>query len=242
MSKSEPRFEDALVVVRKLASEVNERSRRHQKRVRRLLLKIAKTVAWLFGSSVVIVTSMIASGRLFGPRGVEGLLLLPVLLFGTWASIIYFGWFFRRSSTRALPKADILLLPEKTEEWLEDQRHALPSSTRGTVEQILQRLEVLTVQVRGLDPQSPSAFEVKRLIGEELPELVSGYQKVPRALRGQALHGGTSPDRQLQDGLSTIDEQLEQLQTRLASEDMKALATQQRYLELKYKNDKRSDD
>lgn len=238
MSKLDPRYDDALDVVRKLVSDVNERSRRHQKRARRLLMKLVKTFAWMFASSVVIVTTMIATGRLFGPRGVEGLLLLPLLLLSTWSAIVYFGWFWRRSSTRALPKADILALPARTEEWLEEQRHALPSSTRDTLEQLLQRLEVLSVQVQGLDAQSPAAFEVKRLIGEELPELVRGYQKVPRSMRGIEAHGGTTPDRQLSEGLSTIDAQLEQLQVRLASEDMKALATQQRYLEMKYRGDK----
>ncbi len=239
MAKPDPIFEQALDVVRKLASDVNERSRRHQKRARRLLKKIVKTGIWMFATTVVIVTTMIASGRLFGPRGVEGLLALPLMLFGSWSAIVYFGWFFRRSSTRSLPKADIKLLPAKTEEWLEEQRHALPAATRTTVEQILQRLEMLTLQVQGLDAQSPSAFEVKRLIGEELPELVRGYQKVPRSLRSHEAHGGKTPDRQLTEGLVTIDEQIEQLQARLASEDMKALATQQRYLEMKYKGDKR---
>ncbi len=79
---------------------------------------------------------------------------------------------------------------------------------------------------------------MRRLLAEELPELVRGYQKVPRALRGQPLHGGHSPDRHVIEGLATIDEEIGRMQARLAADDVRALATQQRYLEIKYKGDR----
>lgn len=239
MAKRDPNLELALDVTRRLVADVQERTRRKRKRAQRIFKKLLRTFVWLFGSTVVIITAMISTGKLFGPRGVEGLLMLPLLLVGTWSAIVYFSFLRGRTSVRALPKADIKQLPGATEEWLEGQRHALPASTRDTVEQILQRLEMLTLQMEGLDAQSSSAFEMKRLIGEELPELVRNYQKVPRSLRSQEAHGGKTPDRQIAEGLATIDEQMEQLQARIASDDMKALATQQRYLEMKYKGDKR---
>ncbi|MET0388326.1 MAG: hypothetical protein ABW321_20305, partial [Polyangiales bacterium] len=71
----------------------------------------------------------------------------------------------------------------------------------------------------------------------ELPELVRGYRKLPRELQRQALHGGSSPERQLIEGLSTIDEQIGRMQEQLAADDMQALAVHQRYLELKYKRE-----
>ena len=95
------------------------------------------------------------------------------------------------------------------------------------------------MQVQALDPQSPKAFEVRRLIGEELPELVEGYQKVPRALRDRPSHGGQSPDRHLLDGLATIEEEMNRLESDLSEQNLRALATQQRYLELKYKRDRK---
>ena len=77
------------------------------------------------------------------------------------------------------------------------------------------------------------------MIAEELPELVEGYQKVPRALRSRASHGGQSPDRHVIDGLATIDEHMAQLEADLSEQNLRALATQQRYLELKYKRDRK---
>jgi hypothetical protein len=66
---------------------------------------------------------------------------------------------------------------------------------------------------------------------------VNVYQKVPRALQQQPLHGGPSPDRQLVEGLTTVEEAIGRIHERLAADDMRALATQQRYLEIKYKGD-----
>jgi hypothetical protein len=229
-------FEQALDMVRQLTSE--EGIRRRKKRVRRLVMRLLKLFALMMLSTTVIVVGMISGGFLLGPRGIEGLLALPVLLFSTWSAILYFG-LRSRPAPRALPSsADIKQLPAQTEDWLEAQRFGLPADARLTLDRILQRLDALTPQVQALDPQSPGAHEVRRLIGEELPELVRGYQRVPRAMKDKPTHGGKSPDRQIVEGLSTIDEELERVQAQLAAEDMRALATQQRYLEMKYRRDK----
>jgi hypothetical protein len=39
------------------------------------------------------------------------------------------------------------------------------------------------------------------------------------------------------EGLTTIDVAIDRLHARLAADDLRALATQQRYLEMKYKDD-----
>ena len=48
---------------------------------------------------------------------------------------------------------------------------------------------------------------------------------------------GPSPDRQLIDGLAVVDGELARMTAQLASGDLHKLATQGRYLELKYKGD-----
>jgi hypothetical protein len=128
-------------------------------------------------------------------------------------------------------------LPGRTEEWLDSQRLKLPAVAHSQLDAIALRLEALTPQLHGLDPQLLEAAALRRLIGEELPELIHGYEKVPLALQQKPLHGGASPERRLLDALHTIDEQIGQLHHRIAEGDLKNLATHQRYLEIKYKGD-----
>jgi hypothetical protein len=238
MSSIDRIFEQATALVRQLSEEAQQRSRRKQKRVRRLLKRIVTLLGLLAISTFVIVVTMLSTGLLFGPRGMEGWLALPLILLTVWSSILYFG-LRSKPAPRVLPSADIKQLPTRTEAWLEEQRWALPAPAQASLTNILQRLEALTPQVEKLDPQSPKAFELKRLIAEELPELVEGYQKVPRALRSRPSHGGPSPDRNVIDGLATIDEQMAQLEAQISEQHLRALATQQRYLELKYKKDRK---
>jgi hypothetical protein len=159
-------------------------------------------------------------------------------LIAIWGGILF--WSLRRKPVPKLAAdpGDLAKLPERTEEWLEQQRGLLPADADQSIESLLLQLETLAPQLDGLDPQQPAAVELRRLLAEELPELVRGYQRVPRKLQQQASHGGSSPERQLVDGLATIDQQLARIHERLAAEDLRALATHKRYLELKYKGDK----
>jgi hypothetical protein len=71
-----------------------------------------------------------------------------------------------------------------------------------------------------------------------LPELVTGFRRIPKPLQGEARHdGGTTPEKQLLDGLTLIEKQLGQASANIASGDLDRLATHQRYLELKYQGD-----
>jgi hypothetical protein len=59
---------------------------------------------------------------------------------------------------------------------------------------------------------------------------------VPEALRRTG-RDGPSPDRQLVDGLSVVDGEIARMTAQLASGDLHKLATQGRYLELKYRGE-----
>lgn len=207
-----------------------------RKRQRRQFKKIVRAILAMLFATFVLVPGMIAGGFLFGPRGIEGLILAPVVLFTSWALILAYT-FRRRATPRTIIKSTIAALPAQTETWLEEERSRLPWSSHEKIDSLALRLEALTPQVEALDPESPSAAELRRLLAEELPELVRTYRKVPRALAQQPLYGGTSPERQLLDGLETIDKQVGRVHERLATSDLHALATHQRYLELKYERD-----
>jgi len=220
--------------IRKWGSDPGYIARR--KRQRRLLKRVLTAALAIMVSTFVIIPTMIASGLLFGPRGVEGVLLAPLVLMLTWAAILYLT-FRRRVSPRSIVRSDLSRLPAQTEEWLEEQRRLLPSAAHTRLDSLALRLTELSQQVQTLDAATPAGHEVRRLLGEELPELVRGYTKVPRALAQQPLYGGPSPEQQLVEGLDTIEKQLGRVHERLASDDLKAFATHQRYLELKYDND-----
>ena len=81
-----------------------------------------------------------------------------------------------------------------------------------------------------------AAVKISKLMAEELPELVEGYKRVPEGMR-RAERNGSSPDRQLVEGLQVVDEELARLSEQIVSGDLNKLATQGRYLELKYRGE-----
>lgn len=228
----------AIDLVRVASGQGSPRALRNYKRKRKLFFKIVKVAAAMVAAAIVIPVAMITMGLLFGPRAVEGLIAAPLVLLTTWAAILFFA-FRKRVTTRTIAAAPIDDLPAQTEEWLERQRPALSAGAQSRVDTILTRLEALGPQVQGLDPQVMEAHELRRLIGEELPQLVHGYRKLPRELQQRPLHDGPSPEHRLLDGLETIDEQLVRLQKRIAQGDLHSLATHHRYLELKYDEDEK---
>lgn len=210
--------------------------RNQAKKRGRLLVKLLKVGGLLLAAAILIPLVMIPAGLLFGPRGIEGVFAAPLAVLTAWAAILYFG--FRKPAVPTLvASTDLARLPAQTENWLDHQRTTLPGAAQSSIDGITRKLAAITPQLLALDPRAPVAVEARRLIAEELPELVQGYQKLPRELQRKPLHGGPTPERQLVEGLATIDDEIGRLQTRLATDDLHALATQQRYLQMKYKRD-----
>lgn len=222
-------------LARSLPEGEAERAMRTWKRGRRAVIKLVKVAIWMLIAAIVIPVAMITAGLLFGPRGVEGLIAAPLTVLAAWAVILWGAYRTRAATPRMLARADLADLPLRTEQWLDRQRPTLPASAQPQIDAIMFRLEALSPQLVDLDPKLLEALEVRRLIGEELPELVAGFQKLPYDLQRKPLHGGPSPKHRLIDALATIEEQIGRLQRRIAEGDLKDLATHQRYLEIKYK-------
>lgn len=232
------------MIERLLESDALARKRRKHRRTRKRGGFSRWVRAWLQGmfATFVLIPGFVAAAIAAGLIWWKAVFLLgPVLLFGSWLGILYVTLFKRPAPPRLeaenINPAGLAALPQQTETWLEDQRRALPYAAEGCIDTIVNQLEMLGPQLRLLDAKSPAAFEVRRLLAEELPELVRSYQKVPKALAQLASHGGPSPERQLIDGLNTISTQIGRMHEQLAASDLHALATHHRYLELKYKDD-----
>ena len=128
---------------------------------------------------------------------------------------------------------DVKTLVGRTELWLETQRPALPAPAVKLVDQIGLQLDALGEQLVGLDQASPQAAEVRKLVGEYLPDMVDGYRMIPGHLRTES-RGGATPEKQLVDGLQTISGEIDSVTRQLAAGALDNLAIKTRYLEYKY--------
>jgi hypothetical protein len=223
------------VIDRVSSEEGLERARRGYRRRMRTLARIFKVILCMLLAAIVIPIVMITTGLLLGPRGTEGLIATPLAVLASWALILYFG-FRKPRAPHVIASASVAELPARTAEWLEHQRELMPPAAEARIDSITSALSALEPQVRNLDPRTPGVVELRRLLAEELPDLIHGYQRIPSALQKQPQLGGASPAERLVDALGTIEEQLARATRRLATDDLHALATQQRYLELKYKD------
>lgn len=232
-------------LIRRLADEVQYRSKRKQKSRKRKMARFGKAARLLLLVMFVVNPAVLTAG-LVSSHFLQAVALASGLFLTSFAGLLI--WILTPKAPElpapkvpqlesGKPLAGLALLPAQTDEWLYDQRSHLPHAAQSRLDSIGMRLEALASQLQGVGADVPGAAELRRLLGDELPELVRGYRKVPRALQQQPLHGGLSPERQLMEGLATIDVQIGRLQETLASDDMRALATHQRFLDLKYKRD-----
>jgi hypothetical protein len=180
----------------------------------------------------VLLVGAALFGVLVQPLGFLGLLALVVLMIGV--AVLFGKWPpFPEPRQQDLPKAELKQLAGRTEIWLEAQRPALPAPARTLVDGIGVQLDLLAPQLQTLDPGEPAAANIRKLVGEDLPELVAGYQRIPAGLRGEA-HAGRTPDQTLVGGLTMIEREIGEAARNLAAGDLDKLATRERYLQLKY--------
>lgn len=221
------------------ASEVLHRSREryttlNSRANKRRKAEIGSRIGRIAGAAAAIVIGAMILGW-FVPLGMGGALIVMALLI---VSTLFFG--LSPASQEIAPEkfgeAPLAALPLRTEEWLDRQRPTLPGAAMPLLDSIGMKLDVIAGQLKTLNEGEPAAAEVRKLIGEQLPELVKGYQRVPQNLRGQDRFG-QSPDKQLVDGLGLIDQEISDMSRQLAQGDLDALATRGRYLQVKYRGD-----
>jgi len=136
-------------------------------------------------------------------------------------------------TVETLRQTDLATLAGKTEIWLEAQRAALPAPAIPVVQNIGLRLDALAPQLQTLAETDPASREVRKLVGEHLPELINGYRRIPETLRRQD-NGGKTPEQQLVDGLKRIDREIETMTGQIARGELDKLATRERFLEIRY--------
>ena len=184
-------------------------------------------------TAAVFVTAILWAIAI-GPIGIVGFTGALVALIVSWAIILLSSRSIEETPER-LAQSDLARLPQRTETWLQAQRPLLPPPAARLIDGIGVKLDALGPQVAALDPNEPAAASLRKLLAEELPELIQGYARVPLSLR--KARDGIGPDVQLIQGLAVVDEELSRMSEDLAAGDLRKLATQNRYLELKYKDE-----
>ncbi len=132
-----------------------------------------------------------------------------------------------------LNRGDVKQMVGRTELWLEAQRPALPPPAVTLVDQIGVQLDTLGLQLDGLDQQHPKAREIRTLVGEQLPEMIDSYRRIPAQLRTEQRAGGSADD-QLTDSLGKISGEIDNITRQLAEGSLDDLAIRNRYLDYKF--------
>ncbi|MEM1131876.1 MAG: hypothetical protein AAGH53_02965 [Pseudomonadota bacterium] len=184
----------------------------------------------------------IAAGVVIVGAGIIGAIIDGIGILGVMAvglTIAATTFFFSQYPKMPIPKAEDLfrenldVLAGKTEIWLEHQRPALPAPAVPLIDSIGVQLDQLAPQLQQLDEKEPAAMEVRKLVGEHLPELINGYKQIPPHLRKEERNGST-PDEQLVNGLGVIRNEIDTFTRQLANGELDKLAVRGRFLELKY--------
>ncbi len=232
MSRSDRVLADAEAVLRRHSERGKSlTSRARERRNASIMRRLGRIAGAAFA---IIIAAMIAGW--FMPLGTSGVMIVLGLLLVT---TLFFALLpgERAVSPDKLADTALTALPLKTEIWLENQRKALPAPAVTLVDSIGVKLETLAPQLERLGEQDPAAHEIRKLLADHLPELVTGYQSIPAPLRREERNGRV-PEKQLIEGLSVIDAEIGRMSEQLASGDLDKLATQNRFLELKYQEAK----
>ena len=192
-----------------------------RKKLGRILLAVA--AIWI-GASVVgaVIDGIGFTGLMMGFLATLG----AVFLFGRYPKM--------KVPQRAdLATDDVRQLVARTELWLEHQRAALPKPAQNIVNVIGAQLDDLQLQLMEVDQQHPTAGQIRRLVGEDLPDMIENYRKIPENLRYEE-RAGSTPAKQIEEGLGHISREIDSITRQLAQGSLDDLAIRTRYLDYKY--------
>ncbi len=184
---------------------------------------------------IAVLTIWLASGiagALFSGIGFWG--VMAVLVASIVAVAVFSSYPKMKIPRREdINKGNVQQMVGRTELWLEAQRPALPPPAARIVDDMGVQLDALGLQLEGLDQHHPKAREVRSLVGEQLPEMIDSYRRIPDNMRTEK-RAGTTPDEQLTDSLSKISGEIDSITRQLAEGSLDDLAIKHRYLDYKF--------
>ncbi|WP_114520755.1 hypothetical protein [Altererythrobacter sp. ZODW24] len=187
------------------------------------ILGLAVAGLWVASSIVGVV---------IGGLGFSGLMATALATIG--AVFVFSRWPKMKVPRREnLNKGDVRKMVGNTELWLEAQRPALPAPAVKIVEDLGVQLDALGMQLETIDQNHPAARDVRKLVGEHLPETIDSYRKIPAHLR-QEERAGATPDKQVAESLGRISKEIDEVTRQLADGALDDLAVRTRYLDYRY--------
>ncbi|MBX9898690.1 MAG: hypothetical protein K2Y17_12520 [Qipengyuania sp.] len=199
-------------------------------------LKKSNLKARIRNAIMTVLAIWLAGGIIGGIVGGIGILGFTALIVACVVAAMVLSQFPRlKTPTRAdiARGGDVRQLVGRTELWLEAQRPALPPPAVNLIDQLGVQLDGLGRQLEGLDQNHPRAREVRSLIGEQLPEMIDSYRRIPPQMRGEQ-RAGSTPDRQLTQSLETISGEIDSITRQLAEGSLDDLAIKHRFLDTKF--------
>lgn len=199
-------------------------------------IKKSNLVKRLRNVLIAVFTIWVASGIVgafvngIGILGVMAVIIASVIAITVFSSFPKLKTPTRADITRG---GDVKQLVGRTELWLEAQRPALPPPAVTLVDQLGVQLDGLGRQLEGVDQNHPKAREVRSLIGEQLPEMIDSYRRIPAQMR-QEQRAGSTPDEQLTQSLKTISGEIDSITRQLAEGSLDDLAIKHRFLDYKF--------
>lgn len=220
-------------MLRRVSPEGREQARRAReakaKRQKRLMLRlvmaaIAALLAW------ALLAAVSAPGVALAAASAVMLLLTTLILVRAERLV---------PGSEALTEAPFHCLAEESIVWLAAQRRGLPPRAAQLADSMSGRLDALAPHLGRLDPRSPAAAALRKLVAEEMPRLVDGWRTVPISARRAPGADGRTPDDHLINGLQLIEAELGQAGEQLGQGSIDRIEVFGRYLELKYDGDGR---
>nr|WP_247712078.1 hypothetical protein [Qipengyuania qiaonensis] len=193
---------------------------------------VAKKIRNLLIAVFTIWVGAGIAGAIFSGIGFWG--VMAVIVATAVATAIFSSYPKMKTPKRAdINKGNVQQMVSRTELWLEAQRPALPPPAAKIVSDMGVQLDALGLQLDGLDQNHPKAREVRSLVGEQLPEMIDSYRRIPAHLRAEE-RAGSTPDRQLTDSLGRISGEIDSITRQLAEGSLDDLAIKHRYLDYKF--------
>ena len=219
----EPQFNQAEDMLRRVSPE--GRALAHRERMERQRRTNRQVGLWVLLALALwlAVLALEATGIAAGTGVDAGALLLFLL----GCAAIFVGFRTKPVRIAELQVVPLTAVPSKVGDWLEQQRNLLPAPAVPVIDSLTRQLSVLGPQLAAIE-HDPGAGPVRKLVATELPELVERYRNIPASV------APAEAGIQLVEGLKIIDGEIHRLSSDLASGSFDALATQNRYLQLKY--------